>query len=242
MSGSQLEAEDRSIDAAATPAELRVTDALMRCVARWGLAKTTIEDIAREAGVSRATVYRLFPGGRSTIMHAAVRADVQRLLELLTAEAAQAPDVEVCLVEAMHHAGVFLLDHPALSFMRDHERAAIEQIMSFDRMDVLFTVWGTVMAPVLRRFLDDDESFATAIWAARLVVSYVSEPSTDVDLRDRSSVEDLVRTFMVPGLSSSRSRAPVDLRASSGPTPAPVRHTPSHPTSQIEHRSTHVHR
>ena len=35
--------------------------------ARWGLAKTTVEDAAREAGVSRATVYRYFPGGRDEL-------------------------------------------------------------------------------------------------------------------------------------------------------------------------------
>lgn len=216
MSGSQVGTEDRSVGPAVgvpdasslTPAELRVADALSRCVGRWGLAKTTMEDIAGEAGVSRATVYRLFPGGKTSIMYAAVRVDVQRLLALLTAEAAQAEDVETCLVEAMHHAGVFLLDHPALAFMREHERAAIEQIMSFDRMDVLFVATGTVMGPVLRRFLDEQESSATAMWAARLVVSYVSEPSPDVDLRDRASVQDLVRTFIVPGLSTSRAGAP----------------------------------
>ena len=32
------------------------------CIARWGTAKTTLDDIAREAGCSRATIYRLFPG------------------------------------------------------------------------------------------------------------------------------------------------------------------------------------
>ncbi len=41
----------------------RLLQATYDCVARWGLAKTTVEDAAREAGVSRATVYRYFPGG-----------------------------------------------------------------------------------------------------------------------------------------------------------------------------------
>ena len=44
----------------------RLLQATYACVARWGLAKTTVEDAAREAGVSRATVYRYFPGGATS--------------------------------------------------------------------------------------------------------------------------------------------------------------------------------
>ena len=51
----------------------RILQATYDCVGRWGLAKTTIEDAAREAGVSRATVYRYFPGGRDELIGAVVR-------------------------------------------------------------------------------------------------------------------------------------------------------------------------
>jgi hypothetical protein len=46
-----------------TTTRQRILEATYVCVARWGLAKTTVEDAAREAKVSRATVYRTFPGG-----------------------------------------------------------------------------------------------------------------------------------------------------------------------------------
>ena len=49
-----------------------IIEATYACVARWGLAKTTVEDAAREAGVSRATVYRPFPGGREELIDAVV--------------------------------------------------------------------------------------------------------------------------------------------------------------------------
>ena len=41
-------------------------------MARRGIAKTTVEDVAREAGLSRATVYRTFPGGRDELVDATV--------------------------------------------------------------------------------------------------------------------------------------------------------------------------
>ena len=40
----------------------RVLDGALACVARVGLGKTTLDDVAREAGCARATVYRCFPG------------------------------------------------------------------------------------------------------------------------------------------------------------------------------------
>ncbi len=50
----------------------RILEATYACVARWGLSKTTVEDAAREAGLSRATVYRYFPGGRDELVDAVV--------------------------------------------------------------------------------------------------------------------------------------------------------------------------
>jgi AcrR family transcriptional regulator len=48
---------ERSPDDAEEARE-RLLDAAERCFLRWGPAKTTLDDIADEAGVSRATVYR----------------------------------------------------------------------------------------------------------------------------------------------------------------------------------------
>ena len=52
-----LGADDRSSQ------RIRIVDATLSCLASQGLAKTTLDDIAGWAGLSRATVYRAFPGG-----------------------------------------------------------------------------------------------------------------------------------------------------------------------------------
>ena len=49
------------------------------CLAHQGTAKTTVDDIAREAGISRATVYRVFPGGKGEILAAVVDTEMARL-------------------------------------------------------------------------------------------------------------------------------------------------------------------
>jgi len=53
-----------SVEAART----RLVDAAEACFSRYGVVKTTLDDIAKSAGVSRATVYRYFEGGRDEIV------------------------------------------------------------------------------------------------------------------------------------------------------------------------------
>jgi AcrR family transcriptional regulator len=53
------------------PTAERVLIAAERCFARHGIAKTTMDDIAREAGVTRPTIYRYFPD-RDTLLMAAM--------------------------------------------------------------------------------------------------------------------------------------------------------------------------
>ena len=54
------------------PQRHRVIEAAYACVERTGIGGVTVEAIAHEAGVGRATVYRLFPGGRDELVSAAV--------------------------------------------------------------------------------------------------------------------------------------------------------------------------
>ena len=53
-----------------TPAETRILDATKVCCERHGIAKVSIDDIAAEAGVSRATLYRMYPGGKDVVFDA----------------------------------------------------------------------------------------------------------------------------------------------------------------------------
>lgn len=61
----------------------RLVDAAEACFTRFGVAKTTLEDIATEAGVSRATVYRYFEGGRDEIILGVVLREAKDFLESL---------------------------------------------------------------------------------------------------------------------------------------------------------------
>ena len=47
--------------------EDRVLDATRQCIDELGLSRVTVDDIVARSGVSRATIYRLFPGGRDVL-------------------------------------------------------------------------------------------------------------------------------------------------------------------------------
>ena len=54
--------------------EARVLDATKACCERFGFAKLSVDDVAAEAGMSRATIYRLYPGGKDVLLDALPRA------------------------------------------------------------------------------------------------------------------------------------------------------------------------
>lgn len=66
--------------AEAMPTRDRIVSAAERCFAQYGVGKTTVEDVSAVAGTSRATVYRVFPGGRDEIILAALLSSAQEFL------------------------------------------------------------------------------------------------------------------------------------------------------------------
>lgn len=183
--------------------EERVVDAMFVCIGRWGLAKTTVEDVARSAGVSRATVYRLFPGGKNAIIQAGLATEVTRLVEALTERLASEDDLESCLGRAISVATTFLRRHEALAFVREHEWTAIESFLAHDRLDALFLIAGSAFGPALGRFLQPEEAERVAVWAARMVVSYMLTPSDGVDLGDEVTARRVVASYLLPGLDAA---------------------------------------
>ena len=54
--------------AAGDDARQRVLRGAFECIERHGMAKTTVDDVATASGVSRATIYRIFPGGKDEVL------------------------------------------------------------------------------------------------------------------------------------------------------------------------------
>jgi AcrR family transcriptional regulator len=182
------------------PQEARLIDAALECIGRWGVAKTTLDDVAREAGCSRATVYRVFPGGKESLIEATVRAEVRRFLSSEASALEGCEDLEDLLVVGMSTAARHLAEHDALQFLLVNEPEVILPLVAFSRMDRVFALVRRFFAPYLVPHVGADEAPRVAEWVARLTVSYTLCPSDGYDVRDPDSVRRLVRTFVLPGL------------------------------------------
>lgn len=180
--------------------EQRIVDALTTCLSRWGMAKTTVEDIAREAGVSRATVYRLFPGGKTAIAHAAAMTDMAQLVTLLHTGLDGIDDRADRLARGLWLAASYFDDHDVLNYLRAHEPDEFDRMVRLDRLDALLRIAADTVAPVLRPVFDSDEDARTAaIWLGRLVAAHVTSPSPLLDPTDPARADQLVRTHVLPG-------------------------------------------
>lgn len=185
--------------AEAAALETRIIDAAVRLFARWGVRKTTIADVAREAGCSRATVYRAFPGGKHQLFLAVGAAELNRFLTLVAERTDEASTPEDALVAALTTASSHLADHRALQFLLRHEPGVVLPYLSFHNHDRLLAMADALVSPHLTRQLGERASLAVEL-GARLVLSYLFNPSPAVDLRSETDARRVVRQFLMPAL------------------------------------------
>jgi AcrR family transcriptional regulator len=183
------------------PVEDRIVQATLECIERWGMAKTTADDIARAAGISRATLYRTFPGGMDVVFEAVVRHEIRRFFDTVTERLDDATDAADLLVVGIVEAARFLLDHRALGYVLAHEPERVLPALAFHRLDRALAVATTFTAPHLRRFVpDDDTAAAKAEWLVRILLSYAIDPSPALELTNEASVRRYVLTYLLPVL------------------------------------------
>ncbi len=176
-------------------------EAALTCIARSGVAKTTLDDVARQAGCSRATVYRSFPGGKDALVARVVADETDRLFDAVGRSVEAAGDLEDAVVAALTTTARWLADHRAFQYVLANQPGVVLPHLAFSQLDALLAVVADRLGPFFARFLGSiDEAERLVEWVARIVVSHTCSPSTGVHLADDVSVRRLVRAFVLPGL------------------------------------------
>ncbi len=177
---------------------VRVLEAALTCIGRVGVAKTTLDDVAREAGCARATVYRYFPG-KQQLLGALVDREVTTFGRDLRAAADGAGSLGEAVTTVITTAAAALVGHPALTFVAAHEPEMLLPFLAFERESAVLAAAAELIAPVFEPFLPIDLAPRLAEWVARITLSYLCCPSEHIDVHDAVQVRALVDDFVLPG-------------------------------------------
>lgn len=188
------------VPAARPSTRQRILEATYVCVARWGLAKTTLEDAAREAGVSRATVYRHFPGGRDELVDAVVLWQFLQFFAHLYEELHDAVTLEEVLTRGLVFARRSMLEHDVLQLLLQTEPEVLLPKLTTEAERVVGMVAGFLLPYVARqRVAPGVDVHEAADYLARMTLSFIAAPGS-WDLTDPDQVADLVRFELLAGL------------------------------------------
>ncbi len=176
--------------------ETRVLDAAKHCCARWGIDKVTIEDIAAAAGVSRATIYRMFPGGKDVMFEALRVRELEDFFAVLLTRVEGAESLDELLARAVVAATQELRADDHLALMLAAEPGATLGQLTVEGVPRIIRFATAFLVPLAERYVDRTEAQAVIDVLARLTISYFLAPSDTVDLGDDASA----RTFLAPFL------------------------------------------
>jgi AcrR family transcriptional regulator len=181
----------------------RLLDATERCLSRSGIRRTTMTEIAHEAGVSRAWLYRHFPDKASLVTATLARTDDQFWTEAHARVSAAS--------------GIAAQIATAVVFAREQRPSALGLRLKAEEPAEFAAMIGTglvEMMPGMARFwhgyleaaqaageLRPDLDIARAAeWVMRIVLSLVTVPGGAVDTTDRAATGRFLDDMLVAGL------------------------------------------
>lgn len=179
----------------------RLLDAAEECLEETGLAGTTMEAIARRAGISRATVYRHFPNRESVVSGVILRA-AERYLQRISRRITGHTDLGSAIIDFVEVTVRAARREPTIGllFGSDDELAGIglaagTSVALFDLVAEFFRPLFAVHWDQLEPGVSLDDA---AEWILRTILSLISVRGP----RHRSpeGLEAFLRRFLLPAL------------------------------------------
>jgi AcrR family transcriptional regulator len=183
----------------------RILEAGYACVARYGMAKTTVEDVARASGLSRATLYRYFPGGKDQLLRDVIAWETGRFFGRLAEAVAGAPDFVHLLEEALLFAHQAVEEHEVLQKVLQTEPERLLPQLTVESERILVFI-RRFLVPYLERedLREGVDAEQAADYVARMLLSFIGNQGR-WDLTDPDQVSRLVRTELLAGVVRSDS-------------------------------------
>jgi AcrR family transcriptional regulator len=181
----------------------RVAAAALEEFAEHGIRRTSMEDVARRAGVSRMTVFRRFES-KSSLVDVVIAREVRRGMEELDSLWDGAETLEDRLVEGFAFAGRYVRQHPLFEGILRREPEVLLPPLTIDGGPVL-GLYRSLIASRLQAEVEagraqtsDVDGVAEVV--ARLAISMLLTRDGSISLDDPDSVVRLVRLVLLPML------------------------------------------
>ena len=181
--------------------QVLILNAAKACYLRIGVSKTTAADIASEAGISRATLYRRFPS-HGDIFLAILARESREMVEFCEARLVGIEDPAEHVIEGL----LYVLDEIPRRPLHAHLFTdsggpwVLSQTMSAENLHEICV--EMVLAMPGMKLSNDAESRRRigflAEWILRLLASYAIVPSHIA--RNRDEMRDLLYTILEPSL------------------------------------------
>ena len=193
-----------------------VLDAAAGCYVRLGVARTTAADVARAAGISRATLYRRF-GSHEAVFLAVLTRESEAMARDAERHLASVDDPAERIVEGMLFSIAEVRRRPvhAALFTRESEAMAGDAAWAANRAlrtRALRQIAEDAIRPALAGAtgsrLPERETDDLVDWILRLLVSFAAVPGPNGASPD--DVRRRLTTLLVPAVDALLSRTPSD--------------------------------
>ncbi|MEO8364150.1 MAG: TetR/AcrR family transcriptional regulator [Ilumatobacteraceae bacterium] len=176
--------------------ETKILDSTKTCLEKWGMTRFTVSDVCLAAGVSRATLYRLFPGGKEVLLESLHVRSLDEFFATLLERAQGAQSLEQLLVRCIVVATNELRHDEHLALMLATEPGSTLTQFTVAGMPRIVRVASSYLAPMIAEFIPRDEADDLVEVLARLVVSYFLAPSDRFDFTNEDSVKKFLQLHL----------------------------------------------
>ena len=189
---------------AGSPTALRILEAGRRCFSQYGFQKTAMEDIAREAGVSRGSVYRHYPD-KLALFRAVSEEQARLFMDEMATRTSRITGLSDQIEEIVRLTRSFVRDNPLNAAMTRSDPESLTRALTSEGA-ALLAMSIEALVPLIDgakergEVRESTDSRRAAEWITRVVFSIVSTPSVTFDRDDPAQVAAFFREFLVPGL------------------------------------------
>lgn len=185
-----------------------ILDAALALFCRQGIQRTTMEDVARRAGLSRITVYRRVTSKEALVEQVVLR-EFRRYFDQFLLDIARAPTVADRVVAGFVSSLRAIRSNPLIGGLMREEPELLAPSVLGEGGNTLHVV-ARFVADRLRReqsagnVARSADVDVVAELMVRISTSFLLTPSDHIDLDDDDQLADVARRFLVPMLDAPR--------------------------------------